>query len=175
MNEDVLLIFDNIEGLCKNHKSQFRWWILDVASRFGATILLLCRKKLTDYLNEANILEVKNLDLEALNEYESADMLIATCKRILTVEEMYQDEDEVNLHEALQLEPNLRNCSGVPSYIMVLADLLEYNSFDTINIEKEIRKHVKSIVRKNYATQVSTTNEFLEPEKPRQRKRDWFK
>jgi hypothetical protein len=148
MNKNVLLIFDNIENLYEHHKVQFRWWILDLASRFKATFLLISRVNITDYFNEVNILTAKNWDLEPLNEYESADMLIAICKRMISVDDLYQDEDEINLHQALQLEPNLRNCCGIPAYIIILADLLQYNSFDTIDIRKQIKKHVKSLIYK---------------------------
>lgn len=40
--DDTLLILDGIDALWKKHMCQFRWWIIDIASRFGAKILLTC-------------------------------------------------------------------------------------------------------------------------------------
>jgi hypothetical protein len=37
-------------------------------------------------------------------------------------------------------EPQLNKCQGIPRYIEILAGLLEFNSFETINIGKEIPK-----------------------------------
>ena len=68
----------------------------------------------------------------------------------------------MSLHEALEHEPNLKNCSGIPQYIEILADLLEYNSFDTINIKKEIPTWMKKIMqRKKYYSQKHKEKEVM--------------
>lgn len=65
------------------------------------------------------------------------------------------------LHEALQHEPNLKNCQGIPQYIIVLADLLEYNTFDTINIKRELPNWIKKNLKNATATQKANGSQNL--------------
>jgi hypothetical protein len=55
----------------------------------------------------------------------------------------------MSLHQALQMESTVRNCAGIPQYILILAELLEYNEWDNIDIKKEIphwlRKDAKAL------------------------------
>lgn len=100
---------------------------------------------------------MKDLQLDVLNEYESVDLLIASTKRPLTLDELYCDGTSMTLHEALQHEPNLKNCQGIPQYIKILANLLELNTFDTINIKREIPTWLRrEIKRQTLLTQQNT-------------------
>lgn len=90
--ENTLLIFDHIDEIWKKHGPQFRWWVIDLADRFKATILLISRVRIEEDLQESDVVEVKSLELEPLNEYESADLLISkmsSSKRVLSLEELY--------------------------------------------------------------------------------------
>lgn len=107
--EDTLLILDHVDAIWKKSGPQFRWWVVDLANRFGATILLVSRTKIDEELQDGNIIEVKSIELGPLNEYESADLLIAASKRVITKEELICESTNMTLHEALQHEPNLKN------------------------------------------------------------------
>ena len=85
MNESTLLIFDHADNIWKKQNAQFRWWILDITTRFKTTILLITRNKTTDQLQNGNSIIVKTLELGPLTEFESADLLIA-----------YSGENQVN-------------------------------------------------------------------------------
>ena len=146
--QDTLLILDHVDQIWKKHGAQFRWWVIDVANRFGVTILLISRESITEQLQDSNVIEVKGIEIGPINEYESADLLIALTKRVITLNEIHCDSTSMTLHSALEFEPNLRNCSGVPQYIRILADLLEYNTFDTINIKKEIPTWVRQEMKR---------------------------
>lgn len=60
-----------------------------MADRFKATILLISRDNIEDDLTESDVVKVKSIRITPLNEYESADLLIASSKRVLTLEELY--------------------------------------------------------------------------------------
>lgn len=88
MIEDTLIIFDHIDEIWKKHGPQFRWWVIDIADRFKATILLISRDKIEQDLTTSDVVEVKSYELGPLNDFESADLLIASSKRILTKDEL---------------------------------------------------------------------------------------
>mmetsp|Transcript_36566 Transcript_36566/g.42090 ORF Transcript_36566/g.42090 Transcript_36566/m.42090 type:complete len:97 (-) Transcript_36566:199-489(-) len=87
MNDDTLLILDHIDIIWKKHSTQFRWWILDIANRFGTTILLIIRNDISEEL-KSDLVTIKNFELGPLNDYESADLLIASSKRMITTDEL---------------------------------------------------------------------------------------
>jgi len=160
--EDTLLIFDHIDEIWKKHGPQFRWWVIDIADRFKATILLISKMKVEDDLQESNVVKVKSIELQPLNEYESADLLIAYTKRVLTLDELHCGMTSMSLHEALEVELNLKNCQGIPQYIVILSELLEYNTFDTINIKRELPNWIRKKIRKNQtSTQPNDLNQHL--------------
>lgn len=59
MINDTLIIFDHIDELWTKHGPQFRWWIIDVADRFKATILLISRERIDTDLADSEIIEPK--------------------------------------------------------------------------------------------------------------------
>ena len=86
--EDTLLILDGVDKLWKKHKSQFRMWLIDIAGRFGAKILLSLRQPIQDELHHEDIINIKELELTKLNDYESADLLLAATKKTLTLDDL---------------------------------------------------------------------------------------
>ena len=148
MNESTLLIFDHADNIWKKQNAQFRWWILDITTRFKTTILLITRNKTTDQLQNGNSIIVKTLELGPLTEFESADLLIAYSGRIKSIDDIGLPNTNLSLHKALELEPNLSMCSGVPHYIMKLSELLELNDFSNINIKKMIPAWMKKEIKR---------------------------
>ena len=143
MNESTLLIFDHADGIWKKQNAQFRWWVLDITTRFKTTILLITRDKITDQLQNGYSVEIKSLVLGPLNWYESADLLIACSERIKTLEDIGISGTDLTLHKAIELEPNLTMWAGVPQYILKLSSLLELNDFSSINIKKMVPSWIR--------------------------------
>jgi hypothetical protein len=54
MMEDTLIILDAIDAIWKKHKSQFQWWVMDIASRFRAKVIITCRSSIIEELQQNN-------------------------------------------------------------------------------------------------------------------------
>ena len=101
------------------------------------------------------MIKIRELKLSPLNEYESADLLLTSTVKPLTLDQLcFPDDGTISLHSAIQMEEKLKKCSGIPEYILILAKLLEYNEWESINIAKEIpnyerrsARHVKSLTQ----------------------------
>lgn len=108
LNEETLLVLDHCDLIWKKHGAQFRWWVLDIANRFKTSILIVTRDNISNELMNENIVKSKSFELGPLNEYESADLLLAVTNRIITKDELHMNS-EMTIHEALEHEPNLIN------------------------------------------------------------------
>lgn len=115
-NEDTLIVMDHIDNICNKQGSSFRWWVIDLVDKFKTKICLISRGKIDESLYRNDGAQITSLKLGQLNEFESADLLIALTKRQITLNEL-DCLCQMSVHEVLQQDNRLLACNGVPYYI----------------------------------------------------------
>jgi len=86
-NSDTLLILDDVYNMFKHNHSQFRWWIIDIITRYQVTILITSRNSVLEHLEDDHLM-MKDIELSPLNMIESVELLLSTCKKQITLDDM---------------------------------------------------------------------------------------
>ena len=170
-NSDTLLILDDVYNMFKHNHSQFRWWIIDIITRYQVTILITSRNSVLEHLEDDHLM-MKDIELSPLNMIESVELLLSTCKKQITLDDMGIYSDQLTVKQALNEEPQLEKCHGIPRYITILSELLEFNSFDSINITKKIPRGAgKQIIRHSIQENLDYERKKKREEKEQQKQK----
>jgi len=90
----VLLIFENIDCLLKNSKTQFNWWLMSLAQQWEDMKIIMTSKKEINLKSHQKLYKLTlSFKLKTLNDIEAVDMILSNCKRQITKDELLMHED----------------------------------------------------------------------------------
>eukprot|EP00347_Sterkiella_histriomuscorum_P024050 403332474 len=148
--KNILLIFDNIDTILKQNKTQFDWFLISlVQSSEHLKVIITSKKdiKPKDYqCLEKSIVFHK---MKPLNDIEAVDMILSNCQREITLEELQMSQDtRHSIHHQLQQESSVKKCYGFPKYLEFFSNYLNTHSFDKIDIKNYIPNSKKGQMKR---------------------------
>lgn len=127
----IVLLFDDADSLLRPAAlSKFEWWLFDIVSRCGISLIITSKSPLKEHTQlrfGRFTLDVQTITLPPLDDYEATDMLQALSDRSLSLKEIehlnqLDMPEDADLRDRLAAFSLVEQSNGYPKFLSRIAN-----------------------------------------------------